>query len=174
MTQVSRLLKIGSVLNRNVTRNRSSLALFKRNFQPVLFKTRGFCTTTTDKTSEPTNEPSEESAESKEEIQAEGETTMNIENQTPEQTIEDLKNQIIDLQKQSDDFKKAALEYKAEIYNIQTRSKKELENQKKFGIEKFAKEVVVIADNLDLAIQNVTKPAEKNDENKDFLHYMKG
>jgi len=73
--------------------------------------------------------------------------------------IAELQAKIKELEKQSNDFKNAALEYKAEVYNVRKRGQKEVANAQKYAVEKFAKEMLVIADNIDLALKNVEKPA---------------
>jgi len=87
--------------------------------------------------------------------------------------VAQLQARIEELEKQSADFKNAALEYKAEIYNVRTRSQKEVENAKKFSIEKFAKEMLTIADNVDLALKNVEKPGPE-EQNKSFVTLYEG
>jgi len=74
------------------------------------------------------------------------------------QEIAELQFKIKELEKQSNDFKNAALEYKAEVFNVRTRGQKEVANAQKYAVEKFAKEMLVIADNIDLALKNVEKP----------------
>merc|ERR1711879_802304 len=78
--------------------------------------------------------------------------------------IEKLKEENKALEKQMNEYKNAALEYKAEVYNVRTRGQKETENAKRFAIEKFAKEILVVADNIDLALKNVQKPGAEADK----------
>lgn len=73
--------------------------------------------------------------------------------------IAELQAKIKELEKQSNDFKNAALEYKAEVYNVRKRGQREVTNAQKYAVEKFAKEMLVIADNIDLAVKNVEKPS---------------
>lgn len=71
--------------------------------------------------------------------------------------IAELQAKIKELEKQSNDFKNAALEYKAEVFNVRKRGQKEVENAQKYAVEKFAKEMLVIADNIDLALKKCRK-----------------
>eukprot|EP00492_Amphilonche_elongata_P003078 TRINITY_DN3384_c0_g1_i1.p1 TRINITY_DN3384_c0_g1~~TRINITY_DN3384_c0_g1_i1.p1 ORF type:complete len:66 (-),score=17.16 TRINITY_DN3384_c0_g1_i1:299-496(-) len=47
---------------------------------------------------------------------------------------------------------------------------KETENAKRFAIEKFAKDILVVADNIDLALKNVKKPADDADKDLKTLY----
>jgi len=86
--------------------------------------------------------------------------------------IAQLKIQLQEAETQAKEFKTAALEYKAEVFNVRTRGQKETDNAKRFAIEKFAKEILVVADNIDLALKNVNKPGEGAD--KDFITLYQG
>lgn len=87
--------------------------------------------------------------------------------------IEELQARVKELEKQSNDFKNAALEYKAEVFNVRNRGQKDVENAQKYAIEKFAKEMLVIADNIDLALKNVEKPVP-DETNKSFCTLYEG
>ena len=54
-----------------------------------------------------------------------------------------------------------------------TRSQKDIDNAKKYSIEKFAKEMLVIADNIDLALSKIEKPGE-DEPNPNFKNLYVG
>jgi len=87
--------------------------------------------------------------------------------------IAELQAKIKELEKQSNDFKNAALEYKAEVFNVRKRGQKDVENAQKFAVEKFAKEMLIIADNIDLALKNVEKPGA-DETHKNFVTLYEG
>jgi len=107
-----------------------------------------------------------EGTEGEEEAQVE----QNESQEDPFEQIQALQTQITDLEKQVKEFKTAALEYKADAYNIRIRGQKDTENARMYAIEKFAKEMLVIADNIDLAMKNVEKPGEGADKNFKTLY----
>ena len=51
-----------------------------------------------------------------------------------------------------------------------SRGQKETDNAKKFAIEKFAKDILVVADNIDLALKNVKQPGEDADKDLKTLY----
>jgi len=108
------------------------------------YQSRSFCAT------------SKETPEAKATDQAE--ETEIPEETTHETEVTELHAKIAELTKQVEEFRTAALEYKAEAYNIRTRGEKALDNSKKFAVEKFAKDILVISDNIELAIANIPKP----------------
>lgn len=59
-------------------------------------------------------------------------------------------------------YKEAALRAQADVQNIRRRADLDVEKAHKFGLEKFAKEVVVVADNLERAL-NSTEKSEGED-----------
>ena len=56
-------------------------------------------------------------------------------------------------------YKDVALRAEAEMQNLRRRSSKDLENAHKFGIEKFVKSILPVADGLDKAVESVEKNA---------------
>jgi len=87
--------------------------------------------------------------------------------------IAELQAKIKELEKQSNEFKNAALEYKAEVFNVRKRGLREVENAQKYAVEKFAKEMLTIADNIDLALKNVEKPGT-DETNQNFVLIYEG
>jgi len=90
--------------------------------------------------------------------------------ETNEDLIKQLKTQLEEAEKQAKEFKTAALEYKAEVFNVRNRGQKETANAKKFAIEKFAKDILVVADNIDLALKNVKAPQDDADKDLKTLY----
>ncbi len=54
-------------------------------------------------------------------------------------------------------YKEAALRAQADVQNIRRRADLDVEKAHKFGLEKFAKEVVLVADNLERALNSTEK-----------------
>ncbi|MFT2112153.1 nucleotide exchange factor GrpE [Marinomonas sp. 2405UD68-3] len=54
-------------------------------------------------------------------------------------------------------YKEAALRAQADVQNIRRRADLDIEKAHKFGLEKFAKEVIVVADNLERALSSTEK-----------------
>lgn len=121
------------------------------------------------KSSADSNDSSTTEGEGEEEAQVE-QNEGGESQEDPSEQIQALQTQITDLEKQVKEFKTAALEYKAEAYNIRLRGQKDTENARTYAIEKFAKEMLVIADNIDLAMKNVEKPGEGSDKNFKTLY----
>ena len=80
------------------------------------------------------------------------------ENQEPveEDSIEDLKKQLKVAQKKAEENWDKAVRAKAETENLSRRMQKDLENAHKYGLEKFAKELLSVIDSLELGIQAST------------------
>lgn len=148
----------------NVLSNKFSHSL---SYQPLLQQSiRTFSETTKTTETAPENSSEDEAPEA-EEKESHQESSNN------DAVVAQLQARIEELEKQSAEFKNAALEYKAEIYNVRIRSQKEVDNAKKFSIEKFAKEMLTIADNVDLALKNVEKPGPE-ETNKSFVTLYEG
>merc|ERR1719493_46843 len=114
-----------------------------------------------------------ETAASSSEESANAEETQDAEpthEENDDELIRKLKTQLEEAENQAKEFKNAALEYKAEVFNVRNRGQKETENAKRFAIEKFAKDILVVADNIDLALKNVKKPQEDADKDLKTLY----
>jgi molecular chaperone GrpE len=81
--------------------------------------------------------------------------TENAESEQTEVSVEELKNQLEEAQKKAQDNWDKALRAQAEMENMKRRTQKDLENAHKFGLEKFAKELLGVIDSLELGIQAV-------------------
>lgn len=69
-------------------------------------------------------------------------------------TIETLENEV-------KEAKEAAARANAESYNAQRRMESETDKAKKFALQKFAKELLDVVDNLERAIANITDDTTK-------------
>ena len=71
-----------------------------------------------------------------------------------DESIEKKTQQIEDLEKQVKDFKQKLVYQLAENDNTVKRYRKQIEDQKTFAIEKFAKELLDVRDTLGLALEH--------------------
>ena len=66
---------------------------------------------------------------------------------------EDLMLELQDAQAKADEHWNQLLRARAEVANLQRRSERELENAHKYGLERFAKELLPVIDSLELGLQ---------------------
>lgn len=102
------------------------------------------------------NEASENEAE-----QAEVEEIAETEASEPDEqaegfSLEQLKKQLEKAEKKAEENWDKALRVQAEMENLKRRTQKDLENAHKYGLEKFAKELLSVIDSLELGIQAAT------------------
>ncbi len=92
-------------------------------------------------------------------------TTENVDNVSLEESPEgnsennelaDLQKQLKKAQKKAEENWDKALRTQAEMENLKRRTQKDLENAHKYGLEKFAKELLSVIDSLELGIQAAT------------------
>ncbi|RKW43550.1 MAG: nucleotide exchange factor GrpE [Moraxella sp.] len=93
-------------------------------------------------------------------------STQNEPLELNEQTAEEsqLQTLISTIEKLEQDVKEAkesAARANAESYNAQRRMEQETDKAKKFALQKFAKELLDVVDNLERAIANITDDAAK-------------
>ncbi len=93
-------------------------------------------------------------------------STQNESLELNEQTAEEsqLQTLISTIEKLEQDVKEAkesAARANAESYNAQRRMEQETDKAKKFALQKFAKELLDVVDNLERAIANITDDAVK-------------
>lgn len=77
-----------------------------------------------------------------------------------EEQLERAKDTIKELEGTCDAFKDEALRAKAEMENIRRRAEKEVSNARKFGVEKFAKELLPVVDSITEALKHEVKLEE--------------
>ena len=86
-------------------------------------------------------------------------------NDNPEAAIEALQKLVVELQAENADLQDKHLRAVAESQNIRRRSQQDVEKERKFGIERFARDLLSVADNLGRALSAVPAdldPAMKN------------
>ena len=102
--------------------------------------------------SEPT--PNETVSTQNEPLELNEQTTEESQLQTLISTIEKLEQDV-------KEAKESAARANAESYNAQRRMEQETDKAKKFALQKFAKELLDVVDNLERAIANITDDAAK-------------
>jgi molecular chaperone GrpE len=88
-------------------------------------------------------------------------------NDNPEAAIEALQKLVAELQAEKADLQDKHLRAVAESQNIRRRGQQDVEKERKFGIERFARELLSVADNLGRALSAV--PAELGPAMKNVL-----
>jgi molecular chaperone GrpE len=83
-------------------------------------------------------------------------TTAVNEEQAEQISVEELEKQLKLAQKKADENWDKAVRAQAEMENQKRRAQKDLENAHKYGLEKFAKELLSVMDSLELGIQAST------------------
>ncbi len=74
----------------------------------------------------------------------------------PQVSIEKLQKQLAAAEKKAEENWDKAIRARAEMENLKRRMQKDLENAHKYGLEKFAKELLTVIDSLELGIQAVS------------------
>ncbi|WP_150464472.1 nucleotide exchange factor GrpE [Francisella sp. XLW-1] len=77
-----------------------------------------------------------------------------------EEQLDKVKDTIKELEGTCDSFKDEALRAKAEMENIRKRAERDVSNARKFGIEKFAKELLPVIDSIEQALKHEVKLEE--------------
>lgn len=81
--------------------------------------------------------------------------TQNLDAQasaTPESVIESLQQQLAQAQATVEAQKESVLRTAADMENLRRRTQRDVENASKYALEKFAKEIIVVVDNLERAL----------------------
>jgi molecular chaperone GrpE len=87
-----------------------------------------------------------------------GDTTMLMpENATSLVELEQLKARLAEAEERSRNHWDQYLRSVAELENIRKRAQRDIENAHRFGLEKFAQELIPVKDSLDLAVQNAAR-----------------
>ncbi|MFK5971106.1 MAG: nucleotide exchange factor GrpE [Candidatus Marithrix sp.] len=89
----------------------------------------------------------------------------NVEEISEEISVEELTKQLTDIQQQAAEVQQKADEYwdtilrkQAEHDNLQKRMVRDLENTRKYALEKFATEILAIKDSIELGLEATNKP----------------
>jgi molecular chaperone GrpE len=72
--------------------------------------------------------------------------------ETPERSLEELQRLVEQLQAENAELQDKHLRAAADAQNARRRAQQEVERERKFGIERFAKDVLSVADNLGRAL----------------------
>ncbi|EBA52746.1 chaperone protein grpE (heat shock protein family 70 cofactor) [Francisella tularensis subsp. holarctica 257] len=83
-----------------------------------------------------------------------------LEELSVEEQLERAKDTIKELEDSCDQFKDEALRAKAEMENIRKRAERDVSNARKYGIEKFAKELLPVIDSIEQALKHEVKLEE--------------
>lgn len=89
-----------------------------------------------------------------------------------EETVMNTSKQIQELERSVEEFKKKWMYAEAESQNIRTRSKREIEEARQYAIQKFAKDIVEVAENLQRALESL--PHVQEGENSAFTSVCEG
>ena len=104
-----------------------------------------------------TNEAEESEVDEAVEVESVGpEAEVEIDEQVEEISLELLQKQLKQAEKKAEENWDKALRVQAEMENLKRRTQKDLENAHKYGLEKFAKELLSVIDSLELGIQAST------------------
>jgi molecular chaperone GrpE len=95
-------------------------------------------------------------------------TTSDVEETTTEIAAEDIseleqvKRELADAEERAKDNLDKALRAMAEVANIRARAAKDVENAHKYGLEKFAEELLNVVDSLEHGLEAVSKASEQD------------
>ncbi len=84
------------------------------------------------------------------------ENEATIESEASELSVEELQKQLAKAEQKAADNLDKALRVQAEMENLKRRTQKDLDSAHKYGLEKFAKELLSVIDSLELGIQAAT------------------
>ncbi|OQW93601.1 MAG: nucleotide exchange factor GrpE [Beggiatoa sp. IS2] len=84
----------------------------------------------------------------------------------PEETLETLATfsiakltqQLAEMTQKAEIYKDSLLRQQAEIENLRKRQERELDNTRKYAVERFANELLLVKDSLELGIEAAVKP----------------
>ncbi|MBE9562829.1 MAG: nucleotide exchange factor GrpE [Proteobacteria bacterium] len=82
----------------------------------------------------------------------------NIEEVSIEISVKELTQQLADAQHKANEYWDTILRKQAEYDNLQKRMIRDLDNSRKYALEKFAIEILAIKDSMELGLEATTKP----------------
>jgi len=88
--------------------------------------------------------------------------------------IEELEQQLEEVTAKADESHDQFLRAKAEMENLRRRTDRELENAHKYAVEKFAKELLVVIDSLELGIQAAVGIQATDNEDPEVVKLREG
>ncbi len=107
----------------------------------------------------------EETQSAEEQVENVEQTQPESEEQSTEQQLASLSEQLDAALKEAENQKDAALRAKAEADNIRRRAEREVSNASKFALERFAKEILAVVDSLEKALET-----KAEDETQKAMH----
>jgi molecular chaperone GrpE len=112
----------------------------------------------------------ETDAETKQDTEAAADTdASSTENETNEMQAK-LEARIEELEKEVADMKDRAMRAIAETENVRRRAEDDISKAHKFGMSSFAKNLLEVADNIDLALDNIPAEALEKDQHLKTLY----
>jgi molecular chaperone GrpE len=79
--------------------------------------------------------------------------------QTPEQVMLAAAKRIADLEAELAEMRERWMRSEAEIANVRTRAKREVDETRQYAVQKFARDVVEAAENLHRGLESLPKPS---------------
>ncbi|WP_133013413.1 nucleotide exchange factor GrpE [Marinomonas flavescens] len=101
-------------------------------------------------------------------LDAEQDVNSEAENQAPEELLEpeaellEENDELLKAIEEAAQYKEAALRAQADAQNVRRRAELDVEKAHKFGLEKFAKSIVNVADNLERALTSAPDTGESD------------
>jgi len=92
-------------------------------------------------------------------LDIEGAEAVEVVEPDTELSVEDLQKQLAKAEKKASENWDKVLRIQAEMDNLKRRTQKDLDSAHKYGLEKFAKELLNVIDSLELGIQAATSDA---------------
>ena len=92
-------------------------------------------------------------------LDIEGAEAVEVVEPVIELSVEDLQKQLAKAEKKASENWDKVLRIQAEMDNLKRRTQKDLDSAHKYGLEKFAKELLNVIDSLELGIQAATSDA---------------
>jgi molecular chaperone GrpE len=86
--------------------------------------------------------------------EAGSETETETENETTAEPVEDKDPDVVELQAKADEHWDRYLRAAAELENVRKRAVRDVENARKFALERFSKELLAVKDSLELGLTN--------------------
>lgn len=75
---------------------------------------------------------------------------------------DEASDELVKAREEAQQYKEAALRAQAEAQNIRRRAEQDVEKAHKFALEKFAKSVITVADNLERALSSASEGSEND------------
>lgn len=86
------------------------------------------------------------------------EVELEAESEAPQESVEDLKRQLAEATEKASTYWDSLLRQKAEVENLQKRASRDVENARKYALEKFVSELLAVKDSMELGLDAASKP----------------